>query len=81
MAELLAQREVVQEGPGYFVIGPLLTAIVNYMEQRLLQVANDMGASAARVVRTESRNASCSGLNVNSIGLSVRQVRGGSACL
>jgi hypothetical protein len=48
MPELLARRELVQEGPGYFVIGPLLTGVVNYVEERLLAVAKDMGASPYR---------------------------------
>jgi seryl-tRNA synthetase len=48
MTELLARREVVEEGPGYFVVGPLLTGILTYVEQRLLQVADQMGASRYR---------------------------------
>lgn len=44
MPELLARREVVQEGPGYFVLGPLLTQVVSYVETKLLEVAVDMGA-------------------------------------
>ena len=44
MPELLARREVVQEGPGYFVLGPLLTQVVSYVEAKILEVAADMGA-------------------------------------
>jgi len=48
MPELLERREVVQEGPGYFVIGPLLARFLGYLEQRLLQVAAEMRASPYR---------------------------------
>ncbi len=44
MPELLQRREVVQEGPGYFVLGPLLTQVVAYVERRMLEIAADMGA-------------------------------------
>jgi seryl-tRNA synthetase len=42
------QGEVVQEGPGFFILGPLLTRVVDRLEQRMLDVAGDMGASPYR---------------------------------
>jgi hypothetical protein len=44
MPELLARREVVQEGPGYFVLGPMMSRLVEFVESRLLQVADHMHA-------------------------------------
>lgn len=48
MPELLRRREVVQEGPGYFVVGPLLTKVIGSFERRLVAVAADMAAAAYR---------------------------------
>lgn len=48
MSELESRREVVQEGPGYFVLGPLLTAVVAYVEERILEIARDMKAAQYR---------------------------------
>lgn len=48
MAELLARREVVQEGAGFFIIGPLLTHVVSYVEDRLLEIAGELGATPFR---------------------------------
>jgi hypothetical protein len=44
MPELLARREVVQEGPGYFVLGPIMSRLVEFVESRLLRVADHMHA-------------------------------------
>jgi seryl-tRNA synthetase len=48
MPILLARREVVQEGPGYFVIGPMMSRLVNYVESRLVQVADHLEAAPYR---------------------------------
>jgi len=48
MPELMARREVVQEGPGYFVTGPLLSRVIEHFERRLLGVATTMNASPYR---------------------------------
>jgi seryl-tRNA synthetase len=56
MAELLARREVVKEGPGYFVLGPLLTGLVTCVERRILEVADEMGASQYRFPALISAN-------------------------
>ena len=48
LPELLASREVVQEGPGVFVLGPLLTQIVSYFESQMIAVAEQLGATAFR---------------------------------
>lgn len=44
LPELLKRREIVQEGPGFFVVGPLLTQVIQYFENRMLEVADAMGA-------------------------------------
>lgn len=44
MDELLRRREVVREGDGIYAIGPMLTAIIDYVEARLMTIATDMGA-------------------------------------
>jgi seryl-tRNA synthetase len=49
MPELLARREVVESGPGYFIFGPLISRLVTYVESRLLDVADEMHASPYRV--------------------------------
>lgn len=46
--ELVARFELVEEGPGIFALGPLLTRLIEYFEQRLMQVANRMGAAPYR---------------------------------
>jgi seryl-tRNA synthetase len=48
MGELASRREVVEEGPGYFVLGPLLTAVVAHIEERILEVAREMQATQYR---------------------------------
>jgi len=48
MPELLAAGEVFQEGPGYFSLGPLLSAVIDHFEQRLMAVATKMGATHYR---------------------------------
>jgi seryl-tRNA synthetase len=48
MLDLLARGELVQEGPGFFVIGPLLSRVIAYFERRMMDVANDMGAAPYR---------------------------------
>jgi seryl-tRNA synthetase len=42
--ELLARREVVQGGPGYFVLGPMMARLVEFIETQLVQVASHMHA-------------------------------------
>ena len=44
LPELLQRREVVREGKGFFVIGPLLTQVIQYFESRMIEVADAMGA-------------------------------------
>ena len=48
MPELLARREVVQEGPGYFALGPMMSQLVDYFESRLVQVADRLQAAPYR---------------------------------
>lgn len=48
MPELLRRREVVQEGPGYFVVGPLLTKLIGSVERKLIAIAAEMNASPYR---------------------------------
>ena len=49
MPELLARREVIEAGPGYFVYGSLISRLVSYIESRMIKVADDMGARPYRV--------------------------------
>ncbi|GGJ63825.1 hypothetical protein CDQ92_19080 [Sphingopyxis bauzanensis] len=48
MPDLLARREVVQEGEGFFAIGPLLTGVMDYLEVRLTGIAKEQGAAPYR---------------------------------
>jgi hypothetical protein len=48
MPALLASREVVQEGEGFFAIGPLLTGVMDYVEARLSAIAKEQGAAHYR---------------------------------
>ena len=48
MDYLVAHREVVVEGPGYYVLGPLLSGVIDFFEDRYRAVANDMGARPYR---------------------------------
>lgn len=48
LPSLLQKREVVQEGAGYFVVGPLLTHVVQYFESRMIEVAEEMNAVSFR---------------------------------
>lgn len=48
MPELLARREVVREGEGFFAIGPLLTSVMDYVEARLTVIAKEQGAAPYR---------------------------------
>lgn len=48
MPELLARREVVQEGEGFFAIGPLLTMVMDYIETRMLEIAQGERATPHR---------------------------------
>jgi len=41
---LTERREIVQEGPGFFVLGPLLSRVVDHLERRMLNVAAAMNA-------------------------------------
>ena len=45
---LLKNRDVVQEGPGYFSLGPKLSRLIDYLEQRIIDVAGSLGAAPYR---------------------------------
>ena len=38
----------MQEGPGFFTLGPTLAGFIDYFEKRLLEVAAAMGAQPYR---------------------------------
>ena len=61
LPQLLARREVVQEGPGYFVLGPLLTSVVAYVEGRLIDIATSIGAAALKIPSADLAELSGSG--------------------
>jgi seryl-tRNA synthetase len=46
--ELLARGELYQEGPGYYAIGPMLSDVIDHIESKLLQVAQELGATRYR---------------------------------
>jgi len=48
MPALLERGDVVQEGPGYFVMGPMPTRFVNWIENRILSIADDFNAAPYR---------------------------------
>jgi len=48
MDELLAEREVVREGNGYYTLGPKLSRLIDYMESRFLWLAGEMQAEPYR---------------------------------
>ena len=48
MPDLLTQGEVVPEGPGCFMLGPILSKVIDYFESRLLDVAQSMQAAPFR---------------------------------
>jgi seryl-tRNA synthetase len=48
MPALLADREVRQEGEGFFAIGPLLTGVIDFVEAEMLRIAAEMGADHYR---------------------------------
>ena len=39
---------MVQEGPGYFSLGPKLSRLIDYLEQRIIDVAGSLGAAPYR---------------------------------
>ena len=48
MRHLAAHREVIMEGPGYYSLGPLLSVLIDYFEERYRAVADGMGARPYR---------------------------------
>ena len=48
MPVLLKNRDVVQEGPGYFVLGPNLSRLVDYLEKRITEIARTFNADPYR---------------------------------
>lgn len=48
MTHLAAHREVIMEGPGYYSLGPLLSVLIDYFEERYRAVADGMGARPYR---------------------------------
>ena len=48
MPLLLARREVVREGEGFFAIGPLLTGLMDFFEADLMRIADVEGADHYR---------------------------------
>ena len=48
MAYLVPNREVVIEGSGYYALGPLLSGLIDFFEERYQAVAADMGARPYR---------------------------------
>ncbi len=48
LAELLAQGQVVQEGDGMFILGPLLSDLIAYFESRFLELAASFQARPYR---------------------------------
>lgn len=48
MPTLLKNRDVVQEGPGYFVLGPTLSRLIEYLEQKIIGIANTLKAEPYR---------------------------------
>jgi seryl-tRNA synthetase len=48
MPELVKQGEVFKEGEGIYSLGPLLTNLINFFEQKFLSIAKEYGASAYR---------------------------------
>lgn len=48
MPLLLARREVVREGEGFFAIGPLLTGLMDFFEAELTRIAEVEGADRYR---------------------------------
>ena len=48
MPELLQSRAVVQEGPGFFALGPSLASLLNYVDARLVGIADQFEASPYR---------------------------------
>ncbi len=48
MAALLARREVVREGAGFFALGPLMSRLIDYLEAEILRLAADFGAEPYR---------------------------------
>lgn len=48
MESLIRRREVRQEGVGFYAIGPLLTTLIKYVDEKLQEIASRMGASPYR---------------------------------
>lgn len=48
LPDLMARGEVVPEGPGYFILGPMMTRLLSWFEEQILGVADDLGAAPYR---------------------------------
>ena len=48
MQALIKRREVVEEGTGFYAIGPLLTTVIEYLDTRVRQIASELGAHPYR---------------------------------
>ncbi len=48
MEELYRRREVVREGSGFYILGPLLSSLVDFFEKRVIDVAEKFGAKPYR---------------------------------
>ncbi|MBT3237658.1 MAG: hypothetical protein HOK06_07040 [Rhodospirillaceae bacterium] len=48
MDELYKSREVVREGSGYYILGPLLSALIDFFAERVVDAANQFGAKPYR---------------------------------
>ncbi len=48
MPVLLHNREVVQEGIGYYAFGPLMAAVIEHIDERIRTIASSMGARPYR---------------------------------
>jgi hypothetical protein len=48
LPELLKRKEVFQEGMGYFVLGPLLSGLVDFVENEIIGIARSMKARTYR---------------------------------
>ena len=48
MAQLYGTREVVREGSGFYILGPLLSSLIDFFTQRVLNMAMDFGAKPYR---------------------------------
>jgi seryl-tRNA synthetase len=48
MPALVARREVLEEGTGFYALGPLLTSVVDYLDGRVRKIASELGARPYR---------------------------------